>query len=139
MQNLPYLVKRSHFAVRQAIDNYLAPFDLTWAQLEVLSRVANCSCMEHRELLQEMEVASPTLTKLVDGLVERGLIQREVSLDDARVKVLTLTTAGEALQQQISTLYQPLLDQLLFDFSPAERLLFGELLERLIVNADRIA
>ncbi|MDJ0756406.1 MAG: MarR family transcriptional regulator [Ardenticatenaceae bacterium] len=138
MQNLPHLVKRAHFSVRQAIDNSLAVYDLTSAQLEVLSRVANCSCMEHRALLQDMEVASPTLTKLVDGLVERGLVKRAVSPDDARVKLLELTAAGKGVHQEMNSFYQPFLERLLSDFSPAERLLFGELLERLIANADQI-
>lgn len=136
MQNLPHLLKRAHYAARQAIDAALAEHGLTAAQLDVLARVAACECAEHRSLLQDMDIASPTLTKLVNGLVESGYLERQISPDDARVKVFVLTEAGLALQQRVRGTYATMLDQFFVGFSPAERLLLLELLQRLLTNIE---
>ncbi|MEO1289176.1 MAG: MarR family winged helix-turn-helix transcriptional regulator, partial [Chloroflexota bacterium] len=76
MNQIPHLIKRAHFAFRQEMDTLLADYDLTSAQLDVLARVASCECAEHRSLLQDMDVASPTLTKLVNQLVNSGYLER---------------------------------------------------------------
>ncbi|MEO1288943.1 MAG: MarR family winged helix-turn-helix transcriptional regulator [Chloroflexota bacterium] len=65
-----------------------------------------------------------------------GYLERQISPDDARVKVLVLTDAGLALQDKISHLYQQMVEQLLDDVSPAERLLLAELLQKLIQNIE---
>lgn len=139
MQDLPYLLKRVHFAFRQTMDDELAKHGLTTAQLDVLSRVANCECAEHRTLLQDMDVASPTLTKLVNSLVQAGLIERRISPEDARVKILVLTATGRALQQELSASYHQFVEQLLDGFSEAERLMFTEFLTRLACNIEELA
>lgn len=138
MKELPYLIKRAHFTIRQAMDNALADEGLTSAQLEVLARVANCDCMEHRTLLQDMDVASPTLTKLADTLVKNGYLERKISEDDARVKLLAVTELGKASFVKMEQKFPEFTETLLQGFSTAERLLFAELLSRLIDNAEQV-
>ncbi len=139
MYELPHLLKRVHFAFRQVLDTALADYDLTWAQLDVLQRVSDCECAEHRILLQDMDIASPTLTKLVNNLVSNGYLERQISPDDARVKVLVPTEHGLAMKEKITTLYQETVNQFLDGVSPPERLLLIELVQRLIQNVDSMA
>ena len=136
MQDLPHLLKRAHFAFRQKLDDTLAEFGLTAAQMDVLMRVAQCECAEHRTLLQDMDVASPTLTKLVNSLVDSGYIERQISEEDARVKVLVMTDTGRELQHQVAQKYPSLLEGVLVGFSQAERLMFSEMLNRLLDNIE---
>lgn len=136
MHDLPHLLKRAHFIFRQGIDAILAEYGLTAAQMDVLQRVAECECAEHRALQQQMGVSSPTLTKLVDSLVESGYLQRQVSDSDARVKVLVTTEKAMALKEQLDGTCSRFIERSLCDFSPAERLLLVELLQRLIDGAE---
>jgi len=137
MQDFPFLLKRVHFAFRQALDEVFAEYGLTTAQLDVIARVAKCDCAEHRTLLKEMDIASPTLTKLVNSLVDDGLIERQVSPDDARVKILILTDKGCDLYQQLQDAYPKFVEPFLDGFSEAERLMFREFLTRLADNIER--
>jgi long-chain acyl-CoA synthetase len=69
--------------------------DLTLAQFRVLSLVAGGD--ERSSLLAErLAVAKPTITAVVDGLVERGLVARDAIAGDRRSIRLTLTKQGNA-------------------------------------------
>jgi len=51
----------------------------------------------HRRVL----LSQPALSRMVDRLVERGLVERCPDDDDGRVVRLTLTEAGRACQRQV--------------------------------------
>lgn len=69
--------------------------DLTLAQYRVLALVAagdeRSSGLAHR-----LAVAKPTVTAVVDGLVERGFVAREAVAGDRRSLRLVITRAGRA-------------------------------------------
>lgn len=135
-QDLPHLLRRAHFACRQAMDSKIAEYGLTFAQLDVLRRVAACECAEHRSLLQDMEIASPTLTKLVNGLVEGGYLERTVSPQDARVKQMTLTESGQVILSKLIDERPRLMAQFVEGFTDDEIPQFLEMLHRVIDNAE---
>jgi DNA-binding MarR family transcriptional regulator len=67
--------------------------DLTLAQYRVLALIAAGD--ERSSLLADrLAVAKPTITAVVDGLVERGLIERGAVQGDRRSIRLSLTKAG---------------------------------------------
>src|SRR5688500_6981620 len=69
--------------------------DLTLAQYRVLALVAGGD--ERASLLAErLAVAKPTVTAVVDGLVERGFVSREAVEGDRRSLRLAITKAGRA-------------------------------------------
>ena len=69
--------------------------DLTLAQVRVLALIAAGD--ERSSLLAErLAVAKPTITAVVDGLVDRGLVAREAVAGDRRSIRVALTSAGVA-------------------------------------------
>jgi MarR family transcriptional regulator for hemolysin len=121
------------------LDETLAEYGLSAAQMEVLGPIACApNDIEHRALLELLGVTSPTLTNLIDGLVERGLIERRVSLEDARVKLLHITPQGQDLWEKLDHLADDFTTRLLAGFSPGEIALLTELLKRLAENATLI-
>jgi DNA-binding MarR family transcriptional regulator len=69
--------------------------DLTLAQYRVLAFVA--AGAERSSLVARgLALAKPTVTAVVDGLVERGLLTRESVEGDRRSLRLALTRAGDA-------------------------------------------
>jgi DNA-binding MarR family transcriptional regulator len=69
--------------------------DLTLAQYRVLALVAAGD--ERASLLaQRLAVAKPTVTAVVDGLVERGCVEREAVAGDRRSLRLAITGVGRA-------------------------------------------
>src|SRR5689334_18191696 len=94
-----FWLRRASLAMRKAVDDELHRHGLTGAQSEVLRHLWQHDQLEQRSLQERLGVASPTLTGIVDGLVERGLVERRLSPDDARVKVLFLTAQGQAMNE----------------------------------------
>ncbi|WP_156822703.1 MarR family winged helix-turn-helix transcriptional regulator [Demetria terragena] len=46
-------------------------------------------------LAREERISAPSLTRTVNGLVERGLVESNADPDDGRARVITLTNAGK--------------------------------------------
>ena len=74
--------------------------ELTLAQVRVLRRLA-----KHPQTLgqlgAELALAPPSVTRLVDRLEERGLIERSRELEDRRKVVATVTDEGRRLVSAI--------------------------------------
>jgi len=67
--------------------------ELSLPQLRVLALVDEGG--ERASHLADMlAVAKPTITAVVDGLVERGYVRRTADCDDRRATKITLTAAG---------------------------------------------
>jgi DNA-binding MarR family transcriptional regulator len=86
--------------------------DLTLAQYRVLALVAGGD--ERASLLAErLAVAKPTVTAVVDGLVERGYVSREAVEGDRRSLRLTVTKAGRQALADAEAAMADALDQVL--------------------------
>jgi DNA-binding MarR family transcriptional regulator len=78
----------------RALERAAGECDLTLAQYRVLALVAAGD--ERSSLLAErLAVARPTITAVVDGLVERGCIERASVKGDRRSIRITLTKPGQ--------------------------------------------
>ena len=133
--NPMFWLRRASLAMRKAVDEELYTHGLTGAQFEVLRQLWERDRRELRSLQERLGITSPTLTGIVDGLVSRGLVQREISTEDARVKELCLTAHGQSLNEQICEAIEQAHLRLLAGFSPAEATLLKDWLQRIVANA----
>ena len=67
--------------------------DLSLPQFRVLALVDEGG-ERASQLAERLAVAKPTITAVVDGLVERGYLKRSADCDDRRATKITLTAAG---------------------------------------------
>jgi MarR family transcriptional regulator, organic hydroperoxide resistance regulator len=133
-----YWLKQAYFAGKKAYDEALAEHGLTATQLEVLRRIWQQDGIEQRALQTAMRVTSPTLTGVVDRLVEHGLLERRPSPDDARVKTLHLTDAGLGISDKLGAINEQAEARLLRGFTAAEVALLQQWLERMAHNSDNL-
>lgn len=63
----------------------------------------------------------PAMSRLVDGLVEVGMIRRSASADDRRHVKLSVTTRGEAALREAQALAQAQLARAVSDLNPRQR------------------
>ncbi|HJZ49572.1 MAG TPA: MarR family transcriptional regulator [Roseiflexaceae bacterium] len=133
--NPMFWLRRASLAMRKAVDDELHAHGLTGAQFEVLRQLWEHDRLELRSLQERLGITSPTLTGIVDGLVGRGLVERHLSLEDARVKQLCLTSPGRSLNDQICVAIERAHARLLAGFSPAEASLLKDWLQRIVANA----
>lgn len=136
MRGALYWLKRAYFAGKKAYDESLAEHGLTATQLEVLRTVWRQDGLEQRMLQEQLGVTSPTLTGVLDRLVEHRLLERRTSAEDARVKTLHLTAAGHAISDTLGVVHEQAQARLLRGFSGAEIALLEQWLERMARNCD---
>jgi DNA-binding MarR family transcriptional regulator len=134
-ENPIFWLRRASLAMRKAVDDELHAHGVTGAQFEVLRQLWQHDRLELRSLQERLGITSPTLTGIVDGLVGRGLVERRLSPEDARVKQLCLTPQGQSMNEQICAAIEQVNARLLAGFSPAEAALLKDWLRRIVVNA----
>lgn len=95
----------------RVIENHSAS-ELTMPQYRVLGLLSS-GHERATELASKMAVAKPTLTSLIDGLVERGYVERAGAAGDRRAVRLVITPAGLAAADAAGTALRAVLDDVL--------------------------
>ena len=74
------------------------------------------------EVADHIGVTLPSMSKLVDGLVGRGLVNREIDAGDRRRVMLTLTPEGVAILQRASSVTRQSLAERLTALDDSDRM-----------------
>jgi DNA-binding MarR family transcriptional regulator len=127
-------LKRTYLLMRKALDERLSAYHLTTSQFEILGYLYAEPPVEQHYLQQRSGVTSATLTGLLDKLEQRGYIVRTLSAADGRAKVVALTPAGNELFAQLLDVFEEFEQAMLKGFSPSERALFTDWLQRIALN-----
>ncbi|MBA3264797.1 MAG: MarR family transcriptional regulator [Nocardioidaceae bacterium] len=108
--------------------------DLTPNQLAVLGTLARCGALTIGELAGAEKVQPPSMTRIVNCLVDKGLLQRRPHPGDKRVVVVSLTDEARAVVLESRRRKEAWLNKQLSELSLAERRILRDaapLLERL--------
>ena len=111
--------------------------DLSATELAVLGRIGRCGPMAPSALARAEHVKPPSMTKVIEGLEERGLVRRDPHPTDRRQCLISRTDDGEAFVLETRRRRTAWLAQEMSELSADERaalLTAGPLLDRL---ADR--
>ena len=82
--------------------------DITMREYDVLYTLSKCrGPLRISELNRHVLLSQPALSRLVDRLAERGLVERQPDPADGRGIRLSLTDGGRALQHRIGTPARP--------------------------------
>jgi DNA-binding MarR family transcriptional regulator len=87
-------------------------------------------------IMTSIEVS--TLTRLVDQMEKKGLVERRRDTDDARVVALHVTTAGKRLTRRIVPIAERYEQVALKGFAPVEVQVLRAALRRLYANMDEL-
>lgn len=108
---------------------------VTPMQFAALQAVHNAPGVDQRTLARAIGFDTSTTAGVIDRLEARGLLQRSASPDDRRVRLLTLTPAGQALLAQVVPAMQRAQARMLEPLPKAERAEFMRML-RVLVTAN---
>jgi DNA-binding MarR family transcriptional regulator len=104
--------------LRQMRDESL---DLNSNQLSAMSVLLNSGDQLMGELAAQEKVQPPSMTRIVNGLEERGLVARRVHPQDKRQSVVTLTDSGRQVLLANRRRRDQWLAKRLAELSPEER------------------
>ena len=95
------LLMKFFFAQRRHLPSYGTPLDLSPVQCHVLHLIEPGRPLPMNRLADTLSCDASNVTGLVDRLESRGLVRRQPSAEDRRVKVLQLTSSGSKLRTQL--------------------------------------
>ena len=94
---------------------------LPYAEVKCLMLFNGERYLTVKGMAQKLDVAKSRITKLTNGLIEKGLAKRIHDPNDARVKLISLTSVGEKKSEEITTFHRGIHRKILMQMSTNER------------------
>jgi DNA-binding MarR family transcriptional regulator len=126
-----YLLKRAHSLMLAVIEPMLEERGFSFIQYVILAWLREGIAVNPRDICVQFRHDSGALTRVIDQLAERGLLERVRRDRDRRKVELQLTPAGLAAIEGLIPLIVEKLNLALADFSGAEFAEFFRLLTKL--------
>src|ERR1700689_356330 len=115
-----YLVKRAHSLFLDIMEPMIEQRGFSWIQYVVLAALRDGIAVNPKAICAQYRHDSGALTRIIDQLAERGLLERVRRDKDRRKVELQLTPAGRETIESIIPLVVDKLNEVLTDFSKAE-------------------
>lgn len=119
-ESLGYLIKRTSTMLSNAIDQELAPYELTHQQFSILVILSERKCQTAADLARETCGDTGAITRMLDRLEAKGLIRRVRSAEDRRIVNIELTAAGALCAEKMPVVAINVLNRHLEAFNPQE-------------------
>jgi len=112
---------------------------VTPVQYAVLQAAANQPGIDQRTLARSVGLDTSTTAGVIDRLEARGLLQRDSSPDDRRVRLLSLTDDGRALLAAVWPAMQRAQERILEPLHKAERKEFMRMVRTLVTANNELS
>ena len=128
-------IGRARRTIVEAIDRELAPLGISHAQWIVVMLLGDGAASTAAELCKILIYDPGAMTRLLDRLEKKGVLQRVRTKDDRRAVRLELTAEGKKLYPRILEALVQVFNRLLRGFSRSEVRQLEGLLKRMVANA----
>ncbi len=110
MQEFVYALLMVQASYRQAIQKEIREqgIDLTFEMIQVMRCLYRKDAVNQQELANQNYKDKSSLSYLLNNMEKRSLVNRIENPNDKRSKLIILTHEGQALHQQIKTLFEAL-------------------------------
>ena len=109
------------------------------SQADIVEFVALRDGARMVDIANRMQIAQPTATRVVQRLIDRGLLERERSARDGRAVVIRPTELGRQECERFRAMRRALLGAILDEMSAAEIAAGAQFIERLVGGIERAA
>ena len=133
LEDLPghYIRRLQQIAVGIFMDE-MADVNVTPVQFALLFAASQETGLDQRTLAGRIGLDTSTIGTVVDRLESRELIERNVSPDDKRVRLLSVTPAGKKLLQAVMPAMLRAQERMLAPLPKADRSKFMAMVKRIV-------
>jgi DNA-binding MarR family transcriptional regulator len=133
---IPYLLNQATNTLNQRFKKALKTHRLSISQWRVLALLSTGPNLPLMEIAARTAIDQPTLSRIVDQLVEQGLVTRAPRPSDGRFLEISLRPAGEAILERVWPIAQQHTQRALTGFSAEEEGALRNFLKRILSNSD---
>ncbi|WP_321864058.1 MarR family transcriptional regulator [Pseudomonas paraveronii] len=133
--HLGLLLGRAAILKDKIIDTHMEPHGITAAQFKVLIIMAQFGVDTPAELCRHLSLDSGSMTRMLDRLEQKGLLDRKRSALDRRQVQLVLTDDGQRLADRLPYIGAEALNQLAGALEPGELQTLEKILKKMLIAA----
>ena len=93
---------------------------LTQAEFRCLRLFGTDESLNNKTIAERMNLSPSRLTRIIDGLVEKRYIRRQIDSSDRRNMKVNLSKKGKSLVQQLNKAYVDIHQEILMDIDPSQ-------------------
>lgn len=127
-----FLIRRLHQIHLALFAEECAAFEVTPVQYSIMTVVGEQPGLEQTRLAYEVGIDRTTLANVVARLESRGIVQRDASPTDRRLRLVTLTKSGAKVLEKMREPARRAHDRTIEALPQRERARFVSLLRRLV-------
>ncbi len=133
-ESIGYLMRLVLNSMQAQIELAMEPHDLTAMQWQPLFILANGTARTSAELARRMQVDTGAVTRMVDRMEQKGLLERVRSVEDRRVVNLEVTASGRESARVIPKALCAVLNDHIKGFTAEEAVMLTGFLHRMLSN-----
>jgi DNA-binding MarR family transcriptional regulator len=93
---------------------------LTQAEFRCLRLFGTDESLNNKTIAERMNLSPSRLTRIIDGLVKKKYIRRNIDPNDRRNMKVDLSKKGKSLVQQLNKAYVDIHEEILMDIDPSQ-------------------
>jgi MarR family transcriptional regulator for hemolysin len=137
---LPRLIYLTSLRLQIHADKLLQPLGITLEQLHPLKILGReGGTIGQRQMCALSGKTAANMTRILDRLAHKGLIERQPDPGDRRAFTIVLTQLGQELSEQAMTLFTGYLDQVLAGIDEQDEAVCRRVLQRIDRNLSFLA
>lgn len=131
-ENTGELLMTTARSLRRALGDAMAAWDITPHHGRALRVVCDQGEVRPSALAAELRIAPRSATEVIDGLEERGLVERAPDPADRRATIVTATPAGRRLRAELDRVRASAAEEFLSGLAEADRRTLDRILRTLV-------
>lgn len=131
-ETVTYLLAKLTIAHRNLLEKSVKQIGLHSGQVFVLMELWKQDGQRQIDLAEKLNLAAPTVNKILGGLLDGDYVTRERYEDDGRSTRIFLTDKGENVKEKLEAKWAEIEEQTTMGMSATEALVFKQLLQKLM-------
>lgn len=131
---IAYVTSKGAKMLAERLEKRFEPWNITRVQWIALYYIEGSEKITQKQLADRMGLKEPTVVRLLDRMEKEGLVLRERSLNDKRIKYLRLTQKGKELNWELMQVGEAFKNDAIRGMTEEELSLFQDVLNRMLEN-----
>lgn len=131
-----FILNHAGRRLTQLLNSHFQPYDMTTEQWAVLNRLADEDGITQKLLAVRAEKDQTNITRILDQLERKGLVERRANETDRRSFLTFITEQGKALNDILTPIEQKVIASVLSGFTDEQTTILREMLNQLTNQAN---
>lgn len=136
--SLGFMLNHAGRRITHLLNLHFHKYDMTTEQWSVLNRLAEQDGVSQKTLAIRAEKDQTNITRLLDQLERKGLVERTVNPDDRRSFLIMITEKGRALNDVLVPIERKVVSDLEANLPPEQLELLWACLHQITQQANQI-